>query len=107
MRNSCGFFIMAYHPISNNLLRSKEHISMNNRDNDTSAIHEESTGESSNKISKKENRIITIIMFGVIAPLLLIAQHYYDAIVEFLSEHISRYIDEILDFLDKTGYGSL
>lgn len=46
-------------------------------------------------------------MFGVIAPLLLIAQHYYDAIVEFLSEHISRYIDGILDFLDKTGYGSL
>lgn len=79
---------------------------MKNKDNDTSAIHEKSTGESSKKISKKENRIITIIMFGVIAPLLLIAQHY-DAMVEFLSEHISRYIDGILDFLDKTGYGSL
>ena len=48
---------------------------MKNKDNDTSAIHEKSTGESSKKISKKENRIITIIMFGVIAPLLLIAQH--------------------------------
>lgn len=46
-------------------------------------------------------------MFGVIAPLLLIAQHYYDVMVEFLSKHISRYIDWILDFLDKTGYGSL
>lgn len=80
---------------------------MKNKDNDTSAIHEKSTGESSKKISKKENRIITIIMFGVIAPLLLIAQHYYDAMVEFLSENISRYIDWILDFLDKTGYGSL
>lgn len=80
---------------------------MKNKDNDTSVIHEKSTGESSNKISKKENRIITILMFGVIAPLLLIAQHYYDDMVEFLSEHISRYIDGILDFLDKTGYGSL
>lgn len=56
---------------------------MKNKDNDTSAIHEKSTGESSRNISKKENRIITIIMFGVIAPLLLIAQHYYDAMVEF------------------------
>lgn len=80
---------------------------MKNKDNDTSPIHEKSTGEPPQKISKKENRIITFLMFGVIAPLLLIAQHYYDAMIEFLSEHISRYIDEILDFLDKTGYGSL
>ncbi len=80
---------------------------MKNKDNDTSPIHEKSTGEPPQKISKKENRIITFLMFGVIAPLLLIAQHYYDAMVEFLSEHISRYIDEILDFLDITGYGSL
>lgn len=78
---------------------------MKNKDNDTSAIHEKSTGESSKKISKKENRIITIIMFGVIAPLLLIAQHYYDAMVEFLSEHISRYIDWILDFWTKPDTG--
>ncbi len=83
------------------------HISMKNKDNDTPPIPEKSTGEPPQKISKKENRIITFLMFGVIAPLLLIAQHYYDAMVEFLSEHISRYIDEILDFLDKTGYGSL
>lgn len=79
---------------------------MKNKDNDTSVIHEKSTGESSNKISKKENRIITILMFGVIAPLLLIAQHYYDDMVEFLSEHISRYIDEILELLNKSGLGS-
>lgn len=38
---------------------------MKNKDIGTSAIHEKSTGESSNKISKKENRIITILMFGV------------------------------------------
>jgi hypothetical protein len=80
---------------------------MKNKDNDTPPIPEKSTGEPSPKISKKENRIITFLMFGVIAPLLLIAQHYYDVFVEFLSEHISRYIDGILDFLDKTGYGSL
>lgn len=45
-------------------------------------------------------------MFGVIAPLLLIAQHYYDVFVEFLSKHISRYVDEILELLNKSGLGS-
>lgn len=79
---------------------------MKNKDNDTSPIHEKSAGESSKKISKKENRIITSIMFGVIAPLLLIAQHYYDVFVEFLSKHISRYVDEILELLNKSGLGS-
>lgn len=80
---------------------------MDNKENENASVPENNTGKSSKKLSKIENRIITVIMFGVIAPLLLIAQHYYDAMVEFLSEHISRYIDGILDFLDKTGYGAL
>ena len=80
---------------------------MDNKENENASVPENNTGKSSKKLSKKENRIITVIMFGVIAPLLLIAQHYYDVFVEFLSKHISRYVDEILELLDKTGYGSL
>lgn len=79
---------------------------MDNKENENASVPENNTGKSSKKLSKKENRIITVIMFGVIAPLLLIAQHYYDAMVEFLSEHISRYIDEILELLNKSGLGS-
>lgn len=79
---------------------------MDNKENENASVPENNTGESSKKLSKKENRIITVIMFGVIAPLLLIAQHYYDVFVEFLSKHISRYVDEILELLNKSGLGS-
>lgn len=79
---------------------------MDNKENENASVSENNTGKSSKKLSKKENRIITVIMFGVIAPLLLIAQHYYDVFVEFLSKHISRYVDEILELLNKSGLGS-
>mgnify|MGYP000471983594 FL=1 len=79
---------------------------MDNKENENASVPENNTGKSSKKLSKKENRIITVIMFGVIAPLLLIAQHYYDVFVEFLSKHISRYVDEILELLNKSGLGS-
>lgn len=79
---------------------------MDNKENENASVPENNTGKSSKKLSKKENRIITVIMFGVIAPLLLIAQHYYDVFVEFLSKLISRYVDEILELLNKSGLGS-
>ena len=79
---------------------------MDNKENENASVPDNNTGKSSKKLSKKENRIITVIMFGVIAPLLLIAQHYYDVFVEFLSKHISRYVDEILELLNKSGLGS-
>lgn len=79
---------------------------MDNKENENASVPENNTGKSSKKLSKKENRIITVIMFGVIAPLLLIAQHYYDVFVEFLSKHIRRYVDEILELLNKSGLGS-
>lgn len=79
---------------------------MDNKENENASVPENNTGKSSKKLSKKENRIITVIMFGVIAPLLLITQHYYDVFVEFLCKHISRYVDEILELLNKSGLGS-
>lgn len=79
---------------------------MDNKENENASVPENNTGKSSKKLSKKENRIIAVIMFGVIAPLLLITQHYYDVFVEFLSKHISRYVDEILELLNKSGLGS-
>ena len=47
---------------------------MDNKENENASVPENNTGKSSKKLSKKENRIITVIMFGVIAPLLLIGK---------------------------------
>ncbi len=55
------------------------------------------------KKRRREERIITIIMFGVIAPLILLFQHYYQDIISWISGHISHFVNYLLDLFDKSS----
>ncbi len=78
---------------------------MDNKENENASVPENNTGKSSKKLSKKENIIYLGIMFGVIAPLLLLAEHYYHDFIEFISEHINNFINDIIRKMDNTGLG--